>query len=108
MRQSFAHDAVLTMDAAADTAAPGAAVTVALCGHWEHEPPCPLAPHHTSAQRDGDAVHLRILFATEPEQERAIRTRIDEVLAARWQVRSSRPGIVRPSEADHAAGLARS
>ena len=38
------------MPAPADDGAPGAAVTVALCGHWEHPPPCPLAPHHTRAE----------------------------------------------------------
>jgi hypothetical protein len=43
------HAATLLMaDAAADAAAPGAAITVALCGSWEHPPPCPLAAHHTS------------------------------------------------------------
>ena len=34
--------------------APGGAITVALCGSWDHEPPCPLAPHHTRAHRSGD------------------------------------------------------
>ena len=32
------------MEPDADVRAPGAAVTVVLCGHWDHEPPCPLAP----------------------------------------------------------------
>ena len=42
------------MEPHADVRAPGAAVTVALCGHWEHEP-CPLAPHHVSAhENDGE------------------------------------------------------
>lgn len=41
----------LSMSPGADLAAPGAAVTVALCGHWKHEPPCPLAAHHTSTTR---------------------------------------------------------
>ena len=36
------------MEPDADVQAPGAAVTVALCGHWEHEPPGPLAPHWVS------------------------------------------------------------
>lgn len=108
MREAFAHDAVLTVEPDADTAAPGGAVTVALCGHWEHEPPCPFAPHHTRAARHGRDLHLRILFATEPEREADIRTRIREALAARWRVRSCEPGAVRPDEADHAARLVRS
>jgi hypothetical protein len=64
MREVFAHDAVLAMGSGEDLRAPGGAITVALCGSWEHEPPCPLAPHHTAAERDGDVVRLRILFAT--------------------------------------------
>jgi hypothetical protein len=38
MRQAFAHEAVLVMEPDADVRAPGAAVAVALCGHWDHEP----------------------------------------------------------------------
>ena len=34
VRNSFAHDAVISMDSDADMRAPGAAITVALCGHW--------------------------------------------------------------------------
>lgn len=107
MRQPFAHDVVLSMDADADTAAPGAAITVALCGHLEHEPPCPVAPHHTAARREGDDVHLRILFASEPERESEVRASIDEALAARWQVRDSGAGAVGAADADHAARLVR-
>ena len=53
MRGTFAHVAVIRIDPEADIRAPGAAITVALCGHWEHEPPCPLAPHHTHADYPG-------------------------------------------------------
>lgn len=107
MRVPFAHDAVLAMPADADPRAAGAAITVELCGHTEHEPPCPLAPHHTGALRHGEDVHLRILFAAEPEKEAEIRTRITEALEAQWPVRSSAPGTVSADEADHAARLAR-
>lgn len=105
MRETFAHDAVLMMDPGADTAAPGAAITTALCGHWEHQPPCPLAPHHTEAARRGEEVHLRILFATEPEREPDVRLRIEKALTAQWRVRSCTPSTVRPGEANHAARL---
>ena len=37
MRDTFAHDAVLALAPGADERAPGAAITVALCGHWDHE-----------------------------------------------------------------------
>src|SRR5690242_10149389 len=81
MRQAFAHDAVLTMEPGGDERAPGAAVTVALCGHWEHEPPCPLAPHHIAAERSGDEVRLRVLFAAEPDAEDEVRRRIEAALS---------------------------
>ena len=104
MRQPFAHDAVITLAPDADIAAPGGAVTAELCGHWEHPPPCPLAPHHTAAQRRGAQVHLRILFATEPEREAEVRTRIGRALAA-WEVRTSAVGAVRQEEQAHAGRL---
>ncbi len=108
MREKYAQDAVLTMDPGADIAAPGAAITAVLCGHWEHGPPCPFAPHHTGAARRGEDVHLRILFATEPEREPDVRSRIEQALAAQWRVLSYTPGTVRSDEADHAARLVRS
>lgn len=119
MRLPFAHDAVVTMALDADAAAPGAAITVALCGHWEHEPPCPLAPHHTAAEREHEDVRLRILFAVERAREDEVRALIGAALAAgrlvgrdgrvsRWSLRSSAPGTVRPDEADHAQRLVRS
>ena len=117
MRAVFAHDAVLAMDSDQDLQAPGAAITVALCGSWEHAPPCPLAPHHTTAERDGDAVRLRVLFAAEPGDEPEVRRRIAAALAAgevvtpvgdvaRWRVTAEGPGEVRSEESDHGRRLA--
>jgi hypothetical protein len=117
MRQPFAHEAILDLAPDADAQAPGAAITTALCGHWEHAPPCPLAPHHTHADRVGDQVRLRILFAAEPTLEGDIRERIDRALAggqlrgpdgdtSRWQLTSSGRSDVTPEEAAHAGRLA--
>lgn len=119
MREVFAHDALVMMDSGADVGAPGAAITVALCGSWEHEPPCPLAPHHTAAEGDGDVVRLRILFAAEPADEPEVRRRIADALAtgyvvtpagdaARWRPVSDAPGQVLPGEAEHGRRLAAS
>jgi len=116
MRMAFAHEAVLDMDPLADMRAPGAAVTMALCGHWNHEPPCPLAPHHSSADRVGDAVHVRILFAVEPELEDTVRQGIDQALTGeqlagpdgqttRWQLRSSQRSVIQNNEMDQAQRL---
>jgi hypothetical protein len=117
MRQAFAHDAVITLEPDGDVRAPGAAVTAALCGHWEHEPPCPLAPHHTAAERVGDDVRLRVLFAADPADEPEVRRRIRLALSGssldgpdgaitRWRLRTDDAGSVRADEAEHAARLA--
>src|SRR3954469_11036756 len=107
------------MDPGEDDHGPGGAITVALCGSWEHPPPCPLAPHHTAAERSGDEVRLRILFAARPDDEARVRGRIDDALAggggdtpdgrvARWRLLRSGSSAVRPEEADHAERLIRS
>ncbi|TYB44167.1 hypothetical protein [Actinomadura chibensis] len=119
MRQAFVHDAVVSLEAGGDVRAPGAAITVALCGHWEHEPPCPLAPHHTTAERSGDEVRLRVLFAAAPADEAEVRTRIEAGLSragldgpdgvtTHWRLRTAHPGRLRPDEAAHAAQLVQS
>jgi hypothetical protein len=116
MRQAYAHDAVLIMSPDGDTRAPGGAITVELCGRIDHEPPCPLAPHHTHAERAGDEVRLRILFATEPGRSGRVRLGIDRALRAgafagpdgtttSWRLRESRPGAITPAERDHATRL---
>ena len=116
MRMAFAHEAVLAMDPLADVRAPGAAVTMALCGHWDHDPPCPLAPHHCSADRVGDEVRVRTVFAVEPELEDTVRQGIDQALTGgqlagpdgqttRWQLRSSQRGVIQNNEMDQAQRL---
>jgi hypothetical protein len=117
VRAAYAHDAVLDMERDADLAAPGGAVTLALCGTFAHPPPCPVAPHHTRADRRADGVALRVLFAAEPASEAAVRAGIDAALAAgfcdgpdgtrtRWTLRTSAPGTVAETERAHAARLA--
>ena len=78
MRQAFVQEAVLLMGPHADVRAPGAAVTVALCGHWEHQPPCPLATHHVSAADNDGELRVRILFAAGPDAEGEVRHLIEQ------------------------------
>jgi hypothetical protein len=116
-RAAYAHDAVLILDPGGDSRAPGGAITVALCGHWDHEPPCPLAPHRTDTTPDGDdTVRLRVLFAADPADEERVRSLITEALSTRrltgpdgrvtrWMVQSTAAGTIRPDEAEHAARL---
>ncbi|GAA1968623.1 hypothetical protein [Microbacterium deminutum] len=116
MREGFAHDATVTIAPDGDADALGAAITVALCGRWDHDPPCPLAPHHTRAERTGDLVRLRTLFAVEPELERRVRDRIDDALhdarfvapggvTTRWRFEASERGEIREQERDHLGRL---
>ena len=117
MRQAFAHEAMVAMSAGSDANALGAAVTTALCGHWEHEPPCPLSPHYSEAKRvAGDWVHLRVLFAAEPDMESAVRGRIESALrngelpgpqhsTTHWQLQSTNRSPVAADETAHAQRL---
>lgn len=82
MRQAYAHEAHLILKSAADELAPGEAITAALHGDQDHEPPHPLAAHHTATTRDGETLSLRILFATAPDKVDTVRDRIDSALAA--------------------------
>ncbi|MDQ1530526.1 MAG: hypothetical protein QOE37_631 [Microbacteriaceae bacterium] len=110
MRRPYAHDVVLEA-AETDDAAPGAAITVELCGAVPHEGPCPLAPHWTGAQRDGGLLRLRILFAAEPDREAEVRARIGAALGGRepeWRLVTSEPGELRPGERAHANRIAAS
>jgi hypothetical protein len=109
MREPYVHEAVVAQPPGDDVNALGAAVTVALCGHWEHEPPCPLAPHHTSAERRNGDTYVRVLFAAEPADEERVRQKIEAALAAGagWELRDAGPSRLDPHEAEHAARLAR-
>lgn len=116
-RATYVHEALLTMEAGADPAAPGGAVTEALCGAFAHPPPCPRAPHHTTARAVDDGVAVRVLFAVEPAAEGEVRDRVDRALAtgfcagpdgrrSRWTLHRSGPGVVSAEEREHAERLA--
>jgi hypothetical protein len=116
-RQTGVHRAVLALEADVDRRAPGGAVTRALCGSWEHPPPCPLAPHHTAVDGADDALDVRIVFATAPDDETEVRRRIEAALAvgetagpdgtvSRWRLVEAGPDGLRDDERDLAARLA--
>ena len=113
---AYAHEAELDMDAGGDIRAPGGAITMALCGAYDHAPPCPLAPHHTDAHRAGEIVSVRVLFACRPSDAVLVRGRIRAALdggvgtdpdgaSTQWQVRREGPADVMPTERDHADRL---
>jgi hypothetical protein len=111
------HRAVLSLSPGADRRAPGGAVTVALCGSWEHPPPCPLAPHSTTVDGPDEALDVRVVFATAPDAEADVRRRIEAALAgggitgpdgtvSRWRLVETGPDELRDDERDVAARLA--
>jgi hypothetical protein len=120
VREAFVHEAVLELEPAADPRAPGGAVTVALCGGWDHDPPCPVAPHHTEvapvATGRPATVRVRVLFAVDPAGAPVVRALVEAALRSGsragpdgvlsgWRCVSSGPADVLPHEAAHAARL---
>jgi hypothetical protein len=114
---SFAHEAVVELVDDGDPRAPGGAITVALCGTLDHEPPCPLAPHQTSTSATEQGLAVRIVFAAAVEDVAEVHRRIERALAAgeytgpdgrrtAWQlVADGGASPVQPTEADLAARL---
>lgn len=74
----FAHEVVCRVAGlSGDRAALGGAVTVALCGHWEHDGPCRW-PHHTSADDDGAEILVTVRFDAPADE-------LDDVHRLVWQ-----------------------
>jgi hypothetical protein len=109
MAPVHAHEAVLELETEDAAAAPGAAVTVELCGHWQHEGTCRW-PHRTRVTSLVDRVlGVRVLFAAPTSELDEVRSRIVAGLnrgeltgpdgaAHRWRVR--REGVSRPIEGE--------
>jgi hypothetical protein len=78
-RLAFVHEAKLQLEPGNDAAAVGAAVTTALCGHWEHDGPCRW-PHNNAADASGTAISFRTLFVASASDEDEVRDRIERSL----------------------------
>lgn len=91
VREAFVHEAELRLEAGADPASPGAAVTTALCGHWEHEGACRW-PHNNDIETSTAVARFRTLFVAPAADEDQIRERIDRGLreSEGWTVVSTR------------------
>ncbi len=115
MRVPFVHEVLLRLQDGADPRGPGAAVTVGLCGHWEHEGPCRWPHLAAASDRTGDDVTLRVLFVAEPADELHVRSRIVEALRrgrvegaprpSAWTMLRERRDELRPREAAQAEHL---
>ena len=107
-RATFAHEAVLHVDARTDEREPGAVITIELCGAIDHPPPCPFAPHQTVAAQHNDGLYVRTVFAVEAAREREVHERIDPALAAApaWRLERGGPSALRRGEAALGARMA--
>jgi len=103
-RHAYVHEATVLLGGDTNPAAVGAAVTVALCGHWDHEGPCRW-PH--LSQMDG--TRFRTIFVATDDDEPEVRRRIRAALhgQADWRVESDRSRDVAEDEQVLAAQLFR-
>jgi len=106
-RIAFVYEADLQLEPGTDPAAVGAAVTTALCGHWEHDGPCRW-PHNNATEPSDDGASFRTLFVAPATEENAVRQKIEHSLRAghRWTVLGTRARPVAPSEEPLARRLA--
>jgi hypothetical protein len=100
--RAFVLEAEIALDDC-DPAAVGAAVTVELCGHWEHEGACRW-PHNSAIETRGAPALFRTLFVADEREEPGVRERIVDSLrrADAWRVVSVRSRPV----AEHERALA--
>jgi hypothetical protein len=78
----FAHTQVCRVaDLSGDPAALGGAVTVALCGHWEHEGACRW-PHHTATHEEETTVVATVRFDAPHAEVGEVRALIERALSA--------------------------
>jgi pyrimidine deaminase RibD-like protein len=101
--QGYVHQADVMLAAGTDPATVGAMVTVALCGHWEHDGPCRW-PHHN--QIEGH--QFKTVFIATPEDEPEVRRRIRTALHGHpgWRVLSDAGRTLATDEQKVAARLA--
>ena len=58
----------IRLETGADERAPGGAVTVSLCGHWDHHGPCRW-PHYSNIYSEVDGSHRLIVEFQAAESE---------------------------------------
>jgi hypothetical protein len=101
---AFVLEAELALREGVDPGAVGAAVTVELCGHWEHEGPCRW-PHNSAIETQRDPARFRTLFVADEREatlvcgriETACATTADGASYACARVPSRRESVTSPS-----------
>ena len=106
-RRAFVYEAELEMAPGVDPRAPGGAVTVALCGHWDHEGPCRW-PHYSEIDTDAAPARLRTVFACRADEVEDVHRAIDDAVRDTdgWTVSGAERRDPRGEEIDLAARLA--
>jgi hypothetical protein len=109
-------EAHLELPQGGDPAAIGAAITVALCGHWEHGGPCRW-PNHTAVEETGAGrATIRTVATAQPVDQAAVEAAIRRALAggslpdragATWVLIDARRVPLRGDEVDLVARIAR-
>jgi hypothetical protein len=79
--RTFVIEAELELGDDVHTRAPGGAVTVALCGHWDHEGPCRW-PHHSSIESQSSPARLRTVLAVDEPSYDEVVHRVESGLRA--------------------------
>lgn len=108
MKRCFVQCAEVTLEPGADDRAPGGAVTMALCGSWDHEGECRW-PHETSATWEERRGKVRVVFVADEAEEAEVRALVDGALSggacvgpdgkrSQWEVAGVEAGTV--SEGD--------
>ena len=97
--QAFVLEAELELQEGCDPAAVGAAVTVELCGHWEHDGACRW-PHNNVMDEDETRARFRTLFVADAPERAGVEQRIEASLRAGtgWRVLAIRPRPVADRE----------
>ena len=114
--RTYVHEATVELAPGSNVDAIGAAVTVELCGHWQHEPPCRW-PHNNAVEAgEGPRVLVRTVFVADPDDEADVRSRIERGLhrgelaadegIATWRTLDSGPRDPNADEATLGARLA--
>jgi hypothetical protein len=96
---AFVVEAELALREGFDPAAVGAAVTVELCGHWEHDGPCRW-PHNSAIETERDPALFRTLFVADERDAELVRDRIETALRGGlgWRLVSVRSRPVAETE----------
>jgi hypothetical protein len=103
---AYVVEAALVLGERCEAAAVGAAVTVELCGHWEHDGACRW-PHNNALDTGREPPVFRTVFVADEAEEPVVRERIEASLrrADAWSVISVRARPPAASERGLAARL---